>query len=211
MKNPKDYLRDQANQLEQRASTLRQELRQRPLENFAQLTATNFNHDLQCFEFHYWTNLTYLKVPEFIAFNSINQQPLNVFHQALILYYFHLADGAALAHRWIAFSELPEGRFYNQAFQGYTSNPLLQHFGENIIQLENAALSLHGEKIKFADFAFRFQVLPRLILLLAYWQGDEDFPPNYQILYDANVIHYLPTDVCAIAGKLLTNKLINPK
>jgi hypothetical protein len=39
------------------------------------------------------------------------------------------------------------------------------------------------------------------------WEGDEDFPSTYQILFDAAVSHHLPTDACAILGSILTHRL----
>jgi len=71
-----------------------------------------------------------------------------------------------------------------------------------------AIQKLKGVEVSFADRAFLFWVFPRVPLLLVYWQGDEDFPPNSQILFDACVASYLPTDACAIAGSMLTRKLI---
>ncbi len=208
MKNPLSYMTDQASQLENRISELRQTLRSRPIQNIAIATGSIFNEDLQRFEFHYWHKPTVLTYPNFECINPHLQAALSVFHQALIIYYFYTADGASLTNKWISFSELPDGRFYNQAYQGYTGKLLTHHFQDNLDQLIRAVQINHGEEVAFADRAFRFQVLPRLPLLLVYWQGDEDFPPDYQILFDSSVIHYLPTDACAIAGKLLTSKLI---
>lgn len=208
MKNPLSFTADQAGQLENRISELRQYLRSRPTQDIAIATNSIFNEDLQRFEFHYWHQPTLLTYPDFECINPHLQEPLSIFHQALIIYYFYTADGYPLTDKWISFSELPDGRFYNQAYQGYTGKLLAHHFQDNLDKLIRAVQLTHGEEVTFADRAFRYQVLPCLPLLLVYWQGDEDFPPNYQILFDASVIHYIPTDACAIAGKLLTSKLI---
>lgn len=208
MKNPLSLIAEQADQLEMRVSGLREELRNRPIPYLAEATDCVFNEDLSRFEFPYWHQPIFITTPQFECIQSTDQSPLRVIHQALILYYFYTADGAPLTNKWVSFSELPNGRFYNQAYQGYTGKILIQHFQDDIEKLSRAVQRAHGEPVPFADYSFRFQVLPRLPLLLVYWQGDEDFPPNYQILFDANVIHYLPIDGCAIAGKLLTSQLI---
>lgn len=208
MKNPLSFMADQANQLEMRVSELREELRNRSIQSLIETTDCVFNEDENRFEFQYWHQPIYLTIPNFVCFHSADQSPLRVIHQALILYYFYFADGEALANKWISFSEIPDGRFYNQAYQGYTGKLITQHFQDDVEKLNRAVQRTHGVPIPFADHSFRYQVLPRLPLLLVYWQGDEDFPPNYQILFDANVLHYIPIDACAIAGKLLTSKLI---
>ena len=73
---------------------------------------------------------------------------------------------------------------------------------------EEAAHKLDGMKLGYGDAAFAFHVLPRVPLAVIYWRGDEDFPANCQILFDASASHYLPTDLCAILGSMLTRKLL---
>jgi hypothetical protein len=146
-----------------------------------------------------------------IAYPADEDRALPAFDQALLLYYLTTADGAALRREWIAFSELPDGRFYNQAFQGYTGKELARAFQDNRTAFEQAARSLGGEPQALGDAAFAFQALPRVPLLVVYWQGDEDFPSTCQVLFDASASHYLPTDAYAILGSTLTRRLIKAK
>lgn len=131
---------------------------------------------------------------------------------ALLLYYFSMSDGTAPAGRWISFSELPDGRFYNQAFQGYTGKALARKFENNLEAFCDAAKKLGGHRLPeeqgLGDAAFAFQVLPNVSLSAVYWCGDEDFPASCNILFDASVSHHLSTDGCAILGSILTQRLI---
>lgn len=159
-----------------------------------------------------WGQSVKLSFPEFIAVDQVSGDELPTITQALLAYYFHTADGTSLAGRWISFSELPDGRFYNQAFQGYSGQVIARTFKDDIEDLALAAETLPGADNPslercIGDRNFIFQALPRIPLLLVYWQGDEDFPSSYQLLFDAAIIHYLPTDVCAILGSTLTRKL----
>jgi hypothetical protein len=63
----------------------------------------------------------------------------------------------------------------------------------------------------FGDVSFKYQALPLVPLLVVAWLGDEDFPPNYQVLFDTNASHHLPTDAYAILGSTLTKRLIKVK
>ncbi len=56
-----------------------------------------------------------LSYPEYQAFDAQSGEVENVANQAMMLYHFVTSDGAPLAEEWISFSELPDGRFYNQA------------------------------------------------------------------------------------------------
>lgn len=155
-----------------------------------------------------WDEDHLLTYPDLIATDAETGNESGIVIQALLLYYFLTADGTLETHQWISFSELPDGRFYTQAFQGYTGGELARHFKENREAFEQAARRLFGEPIPLGDSTYCFQLFPRFALVAVFWQGDEDFPSNFQILFDASAPHYLPTDACAIAGSMLTRKLI---
>jgi len=161
------------------------------------------------FRLDMWGKPIRFSYPELITQDALNGQDLPSYLQAMLLYYFATCDGTPAAGQWIAFSELPDGRFYAQAFQGYTGNPLAQAFGEDITAFSQAAESCAGERrYSFGDMAYAFQALPRVALLVVLWQGDEDFPSTCQVLFDASISHCLPTDACAILGSQLTRQLI---
>ncbi len=204
---------DRPNLLAQRVRELRNELAAWNPQQLALNTATSLTfteQDSGYFRFPYWQEDTRLSYPTFVATSADFGTELGIAHQALILYYFVTARPQALTEKWVSFAELPEGRFYVQAFQGYTGHVLAGHYGDRVDRLEVAAQKLKGEIYPFGNRAYLFWVLPRVPLLLVYWQGDEDFPPNYQILFDASAASYLPTDACAIAGSMLTRKLTSP-
>ena len=64
--------------------------------------------------------------PNFVASDAETDESLDVMSQAMLLYYFHDSDGTTQANSWIAFSELPDGYFYAQAFQGYTGQDAVE-------------------------------------------------------------------------------------
>ncbi len=201
----------QKNQLAERLSGLRDELRRKAnpqtlaADSGAEFQAANGRAEIRLSLFGKPVSVTF---PDLVPVEARSGQPLPDALQALILFYLSTADGAPLEGRWIAFADLPDGRFYNQAFQGYSGNELVKYFGDDLTALEQAARKLNGLKIAYGDAAFAFHVLPRLTLAVVYHLGDEDFPATCKILFDASASHYLPTDVCAILGSMLTKKLV---
>jgi hypothetical protein len=155
-----------------------------------------------------WGRTIVITFPDLDALDTQTKKTLPIFTQALVLQYLSTTDGMPEAKTWISFTELPDGKFYNQAFQGYTGNKLSSIFKSDYTAFERAATSIGGHREIFADDAFQHKVLPRISLLAACWHGDEDFPPSYQILFDASISHHLPTDGCAIIGSTLTKMLI---
>jgi hypothetical protein len=160
------------------------------------------------FELVLWARKVILNFPELTAKDAQSGKPLNTFDQAVLAYYLHVSDGKPKADKWIAFTELPDGKFYTQAFQGYTGGELVKVFGNNLEAFMAAAQNLGGRREFFGDAAFSFKVLPRISIMVACWQGDEDFPPSYKILFDAAAGHHLTTDALAIMGSQLTRNLI---
>lgn len=171
----------------------------------------------QVFHFLFWNRPVRMHLPEWIIREAESGEPLPASFQALCLFYFTTANSAPRSGKWVSFSELPDGRFYNQAYQGYSGGELLRAFGDDLDVFRSAAERSGGKPLNAGeteipgDLAYRFQMLPRVELLVTVWAGDEDFPSSYQILFDASVSNYLPTDVCAIAGGMLAGRLMRSR
>ena len=159
-------------------------------------------------ELRVWQTAVFIPTPDYIAHDRKTGAVLDPMTQALIAYYLWTTDGTPPAGKWIGFTELTDGRFYTQAFQGYTGRELAVHFGHDVARFRETAVALGGQVAPFAGVACQFQVLPRVPLLVVCWPGDDDFPASYRILFDAHVNHHLPTDACAIIGSTITRRLI---
>jgi hypothetical protein len=197
--------------LEQRVDELRARLQSVDPQSLAARVGAEYHltaEDRGEFRLELWSRPVVVAFPSFAASDAETNRPLDVMSQAVLVYYFHDSDGTPQSYRWIAFSELPDGHFYAQAFQGYTGLELLRAFGDDVSAFEMALRNIGGERLSFADVSYAFQVLPRLALLAACWLGDEDFPSSYRILFDASASHHLSTDGCAILGSMLTRKVI---
>jgi hypothetical protein len=127
--------------------------------------------------------------------------------QIVLLHYLLTADGAPPADHWLAFRELPDGLFYAQAFAGHAEGLLAEKLGANLDGFRRAAASLGGSPLDLANAAYRFQAFPRLAVAALLWEGDEDFPAQARILFDAHAGHYLPTEDLAGIGDWLAHRL----
>jgi hypothetical protein len=155
----------------------------------------------------YWESLIIIDWPE-LDMRDSDETPLSIFDKTMIMYYLKTADGAEMADRWIGFRELPDGGFYNQAFQGYSGDRLARFFGDEPENLVGASARINGTRLPaLADFAFAFQPLPRIRLAAVLWPGDDEFPSKASILFDASSSHYLTTDGLALLGSGLVRRL----
>lgn len=154
-----------------------------------------------------WGKVCALSWPELTGCGEAAGQ-LSDFQQTLLLYYLITADGAPLTDHWVSFADLPGGRIYHTAFQGYTGDELVKTFGLELDSFKQACCLLGGRETVVGDASFIFEALPRIPLMVTYWLGDEDFPSSCKILFDASACHYLPIDGCALLGSGLVRKLL---
>lgn len=203
-------MNDAVEQLAQRVDELRDELRGRDPYLLAANAGAIFQEigpNQGEFRLLMWGQEVVLTWPDLVGRDGENGEPLPTFIQAQLAYYLHTSDGTPPAGTWIAFTELPDGQFYTQAFQGYTGQELVKVFGDNLAAFGRAAEKSGGRPEAMGDAAYAFRVLPKVSLLVVCWLGDEDFPPSYRVLFDTAVSHHLSTDACAILGSTLTRRL----
>ncbi len=146
--------------------------------------------------------------PGMVALDGQLNEELSLSLQAVLVYYFHTADGTSITGEWISFADLPDGRIYDQAYQGYSGAELARVYGLQVDAFREACEMVGGVAAEIGEAAYVFHALPRLPMLVNYWAGDEEFPTTCKILFDRSASHYLPTDVCAILGSMLAKKLL---
>jgi hypothetical protein len=121
--------------------------------------------------------------------------------QILILHYLLKASGEPPTGRSIDFRQVPEGGFYWSAFVSRAKKPLLSTFGHDLALYVKVAASLGGEPQPLGDAAARFLAFPKVPITHILWGGDEEFPPEANILFDETIPGYLPTeDIAALSG-----------
>ena len=210
MSNPKQTPQPSEPALATRVDELREALQQIPVNLLAERTGANYQAigpGRGEFRLSLFDSPVVVTYPGLVGFDTRdNKLPLPV--QAVLAYYFYTSDGTPLTGQWVSFADLPDGRMYNSAFQGYSGDELVKTFGLNINLFKVACERNGGVAALLGDAAYIFYALPHLPLLVNYWCGDEDFPSTCKILFDDSVSHYLPTDVCAILGGMLTRKII---
>jgi len=131
--------------------------------------------------------------------------------QGMILQYLQLADGAPLENTWVSLRNLPNGSFYEQAFQSYSGNLLVRSFREDVEAFRAVARSMGGEPLEMGDAAFRFWALPRIPLAVVYWSGGGEFPDAAQVLFDNSASHYHHLEMLAHLGGMLFERIVQAR
>jgi len=211
----KDWLLgDPSNPLGNRIEEIREKLENQNPETLAIRTGSVYTPKGNSggeFKLDFWSREVILSFPDFHGVYVDTQEELSTFDRTMLAYYFDVSDGAPIAGEWIAFNQIPGGLFYAQAFQGYSGDELAKVFGNDSEAFATANDALGGRREFFGNLSYSYQVLPRVPIMVVCWLGDEDFPPSFRILFDANAHHHLVTDAYAILGSNLSGKLIKAK
>lgn len=146
--------------------------------------------------------------PDFSAVNTNTDEKISSLKHALLLYYIQQSTGADANGKWISFADLPQGRIYSSAFQGYTGDSIAKKFGTDLDAFCSACERAGGKSYKFGEVSYLFSALPKVEILIAYYLGDEDFPSSCVMLFDIIAGYHLPAEACAILGSLLTHKVL---
>jgi hypothetical protein len=146
-----------------------------------------------------------------LAVRDKEGQPCPGQFQGLILQYLLLADGAPLEDNWVSLRNLPNGAFYEQAFQSYSGNLLVRSFRGDMECFRAIARGLGGEPLEMGDAAFRFWALPRIPLAVVYWSGGGEFPDSAQVLFDKSASHYHHLEMLAHLGGMLCERIVQAR
>jgi hypothetical protein len=112
----------------------------------------------------------------------------------LILHYLVRSKGTPLSNKAITYQELSEGSAYFPSFFKRAVKPLIDHFGrspERLIELSKALGSVQKD---YGDVAVTIPAFCRVPVTLVLWKGDEEFPPNGNILFDSTILNYLSAE-----------------
>lgn len=151
-------------------------------------------------------NRTYrVNYPDFIFTDEADPElEVPIQEQIIILHYMAGGSAAPLPREWVAYREIPGASFYFSAFVKRAIDPLKKVFGRNVSDLQAAAKLLEGKTIDAGDAGLEFQIFPRVPLQLILWEGDDEFEPEANILFDASIGDLLPPeDVAWLAGMVV--------
>jgi len=123
--------------------------------------------------------------------------------QILILHYMQAGSPRKPPGNWIAYREIPGAAFYFSAFVKRTIEPLKKAFGQNVSGLVRTSKQLSAKAVEPGDAAFEYKIFPKVSLQVILWEGDEEFSPEVNILFDATIADILsPEDIAWLAGML---------
>ena len=137
-----------------------------------------------------------------------DNEPVSIPEKILILHYLLTARGDSLKRDLITFREIPEGVFYYSAFLKRAKDPFVRTFGEEPHRLLTCGSRLGAEPDQLGDVSITLKALPRVPVTTVLWGGDDELPPEGNILFDESITSYLPTEDIAVLSGMIVYRLI---
>jgi hypothetical protein len=193
-------------------SLSRKELAGREIDSITRFSGAFSNKDmeglLKSFSIRFLNRDVTISWPEMeFSFNdSADEIPIQ--QQVLILHYLNgacSAEAGGSKDDWISFQDLPEGRFYMDAFIKRAKNPLLGTFGANPKKMAELASRIYNASpMGFGDCSVILKALPMVPVVLVMWYGDDEFAPEGNILFDRGISDIMPAeDIAWLAGMVV--------
>jgi len=126
----------------------------------------------------------------------------------LILHYFTQAKGTPTSNKPIAYKELPEGTNYFPTFAKRAIKPLVKCFGNEPHRLLDVARILGGRKADYGDVAVTINAFSQVPITLVLWRGDDEFPPEGNIIFDSTISDYLSTEDINVLCETIAWRLV---
>ena len=158
------------------------------------------------FHLHFLNRRIAISWPDLKFSYRDSEEALPIQQQILLLHYLDgTGNGIKRSGEWISFQEVPDGRFYMGAFIKRAKDPLVHGFGGSPEQLTSLATKVYNASpFDHGDHAVVVEPLPLIPMALVLWEGDEEFPPDGNILFDSSISKILSAeDIAWLAGMVI--------
>lgn len=156
-------------------------------------------------------NQRYSVSPEGIR-DSLDREPGHALKVVLCKYLLLYPDREPQEADWISYKDFPDAAPFAGGFRANSEQALARHFTGRGNELMRAGKELGGSDPKLDwnyEVRFRFEVLPKLPMLLLFNDEDDEFPAQCVLLFERRAERYLDMECLAIAGWLLADALRN--
>ena len=123
--------------------------------------------------------------------------------QTFLLRYLLESRDVAWEGEWKTFREMPWGEMYIKPYTGRVLTRAAFTFGTRVAAFRAAAEKMGADAVKHGDAGFRFQLIGGYQMQILVWEGDDEFPPNAQILYSDNFAEGFAAEDRVVAGDIL--------
>ncbi len=121
----------------------------------------------------------------------------------------YLLEGRTIPfdNQWKTFREMPWGELYIKPYTGRVLTRAAFSLGTRIKDFRAAAEKMGAEPLPHGDAGYCFNLIGDYQMQLLVWEGDEEFPPNAQVLYSGNFEQGFAPEDRVVAGDILISAI----
>lgn len=108
---------------------------------------------------------------------------------------------------WKTFREMPWGEMYIKPYTGRVLTRAAFTFGTRVAAFKAAAEKMGAVPLKHGDAGYQFDLIGPYRMQIMVWEGDDEFPPNAQVLYSDNFAEGFAAEDRVVAGDILISTI----
>lgn len=127
--------------------------------------------------------------------------------QTFLLRYLLESRQTVPSQEWKTFREMPWGEMYIQPYTGRVLTRAAYTFGTRLDAFRAAGAAMGVTAVTHGDVGFEFTLIGDYKMRILVWEGDEEFPPNAQVLYSGNFAEGFAAEDRVVAGDILISTI----
>ena len=123
--------------------------------------------------------------------------------QTFLLRYLLESKEVAWQGQWKTFREMPWGEMYIKPYTGRVLTRAAFTFGTRVAAFKAACEKMGALPVNHGDAGYQFSLIGGYRMQILVWEGDDEFPPNAQVLYSDNFAEGFAAEDRVVAGDIL--------
>ena len=127
--------------------------------------------------------------------------------QTFLLRYLLEGKAVSRAGQWKTFREMPWGEMYIKPYTGRVLTRAAFTFGTRVAAFRAACEKMGALSLTHGDAGYQFPFIGDYCMQILVWEGDDEFPPNAQVLYTDNFADGFAAEDRVVAGDILISTI----
>ena len=127
--------------------------------------------------------------------------------QTFMLRYLLECKDVAWGGQWKTFREMPWGEMYITPYTGRVLTRAAFTFGTRVPAFKAACEKMGAMPLSHGDAGYQFELVSGYSIQILVWAGDEEFPPNAQVIYSDNFAEAFAAEDRVVAGDILISTI----
>ncbi len=127
--------------------------------------------------------------------------------QTFLLRYLLESKQVSWGGTWKTFREMPWGEMYIKPYTGRVLTRAAFTFGTRLASFKTACEKMGAMPLKHGDAGYQFDLVGGYAMQLLVWEGDDEFPPNAQVIYTDNFAQGFAAEDRVVAGDILVSTI----